>query len=181
MANCMELVDVLNASVSGGGGNDSLVPEADIFDFTDDLSVGNEAIDSDHRAFFELARLVHDSGAGSERDLVIQTALLMLQEYVDGHFLREEEAMKAVRYPRFAEHRHRHEIFRGRLHGIADSYLSGTLSVADDLPTLVARWLRGHIASDDLQYKAWISHARVDPRPLVFLSMDAEKRRVRGK
>ncbi len=146
-----------------------------MFDFTDDLSVGNEAIDADHRAFFEMARLIHESVHGGKHDLIILSALLMLDEYVDGHFYREEKAMKAVGYPRLAGHRHRHRVFRGRVRAIVEAYREGTMSVADNLSTLVVQWLRSHITNDDLQYKTWITHSSVDSRPLVYLAMEAEE------
>jgi len=153
------------------------VPASEVFDFTADMSVGNESIDSDHRAFFDLARLLHETPPGPEHGQVALSAIGILEEYVMGHFLREEKAMRAVRYPRLAQHRHRHEIFRGRIKAIAEVYRLGTTSVADELPSLVARWLRGHILDDDSQYKNWINTSSVDSRPLVFLAIEAEQHR----
>ena len=147
---------------------------AAMFDFTEDMSVGIVTIDADHKAFFELARLLHETGHDHERGMIVLSAIGMLEEYVGGHFLREEKAMKMVRYPRLAEHRHRHEIFRGRIKAIAKAYREGTTAVAESLPSLVAHWLRNHIANDDLQYKNWINQSSVDPRPLAFLAMEAE-------
>jgi len=145
-----------------------------MFDFTEDMSVGNDAIDGNHMAFFELAGLLHHTAQGPDREQVVLSIIGILEEYVDGHFLREERAMHKVRYPRIAEHRLKHGHFRARIKAIAEVYRQGSRTAADDLPSLVASWLRNHIAQDDLQYKTWINNSSVDPRPLVFLAIDAE-------
>ena len=143
-----------------------------MFAWTDDLSVGCAILDADHKAFLDLAQLLHDSKEGGDRMLVL-SALAMLEEYVDGHFLREEKAMHAVEYPRLASHRMRHGLFRARIKARSELYRQGTASALDELAGMVVDWLRGHIRTEDAQYKNWITDSVVDGRPLGLLVIEA--------
>jgi hemerythrin len=145
-----------------------------IFEFSPEMSVGNETIDADHKAFFELAKLLHYTLSGGERGVIVLSSLAILEEYVDGHFLREEKAMRKVSYSNFAEHRLKHNQFRARIKAISEVFQQGITSAADDLPPLVVHWLRSHIANEDQRYKRWINNSAVDNRPLVYLAMEAE-------
>ncbi len=147
---------------------------ASIFIFSSEMSVGNESIDADHKAFFELAKLLHDTLSGGERGVIVLSSLAILEEYVDGHFHREEKAMRKVNYSNLAEHRLKHNQFRARIKAISEVFRQGTTSAADDLPPLVVHWLRSHIANEDQKYKRWINNSAVDGRPMVYLAMEAE-------
>ena len=138
------------------------------------LSVGSTVLDEDHRAFFDLATMLHNLDGAQDIDLIIQSSLSVLDEYILGHFLREEKAMRKVNYPRMAEHVLRHRRFQARVRAIAHEYSQGSKAVVEGLPDLVAEWLREHILRDDMQYKNWINDRVVDDRPLVFLAMEAE-------
>ncbi|CAA7627445.1 bacteriohemerythrin [Magnetospirillum sp. SS-4] len=151
-------------------------PKPSIFEFTPDMSVGNETIDSDHKAFFDLSKLLSETLQTGERGMVVLSSLAILEEYVDGHFHREEKAMRKVNYSNLAEHRLKHNQFRARIKAISEVYRQGTTSAADDLPPLVIHWLRSHIANEDQRYKRWINSSAVDDRPLVYLAMEAEHR-----
>ncbi|BAE49739.1 bacteriohemerythrin [Paramagnetospirillum magneticum] len=143
-------------------------------EWTPEMSVGNDTLDSDHKAFFDIARLLYDSLADKrDQGLIIASTLLILEEYVDGHFLREEKALKAVGYTQLSEHHHKHRKFQARVRAISETYQSGTKSAADDLPDLVVKWLTHHILNEDMQYKRWIRDSAVDPRPLALLAAEA--------
>ena len=144
------------------------------FEWSDALSVGIAAIDDDHKAFFDLAGLLHSAQAAGGEHSVVDSALSMLEEYILGHFLREEKAMAAVGYPRLAEHQEAHRRFREKARAVVEAHRRGVLGAAAELPGLVDSWLRQHIATNDKAYVNWISAASVDSRPLVFLAMEAE-------
>ena len=145
-----------------------------IFRFLPEMSVGNESIDADHKAFFELAKLLHDTLSSGERGVIVLSSLAILEEYVDGHFHREEKAMRKVNYSNLAEHRLKHNQFRARIKAISEVFQQGITSAADDLPPLVVHWLRSHIANEDQRYKRWINNSAVDGRPMIYLAMEAE-------
>ncbi|WP_254430953.1 bacteriohemerythrin [Magnetospirillum sp. LM-5] len=145
-----------------------------MFEWSQELSVGIHAIDADHMAFFELAKLIDQIKNDPENVGTISSSLAILNEYVDGHFLREEKAMRKVNYPHIAGHKLKHNQFRARVKAIEELYLQGTKSAIDDLPELVAKWLKSHIASEDQKYKNWLNNSVVDDRALVFLAIESE-------
>lgn len=147
----------------------------DIFKWDTSLSVGIETIDNDHKAFFEMAKLLNDE---LNDPALIQSCLGILHEYINGHFLREEKAMIAANYHRYAEHKHKHDIFKARVIALVTEYLStGNKQFIIDLDALVIHWLIQHIKKEDMQYKNWVHNNHIDNRPLVFLSIEAEEKR----
>jgi hemerythrin len=98
----------------------------------------------------------------------------MLADYVAGHFLREEKALQAAKYPHLEEHRQKHHAFRIRIMKIVNDYSEGKNEDLRNLPGLVVNWLRQHIFDEDMQYKGFIEAKFVDKRPLAFLAAEAE-------
>lgn len=140
--------------------------------WTDNWSVGNSILDHDHQAFFQISNLLVN-GQKTSDNLFVDSAIAILEDYVDGHFYREEKAMQVVCYPRFADHRLKHLRFKSRIKAIGEAFRGGIPSAADGLPELVNDWLINHILSDDKQYENWITDAVVDRRPLAILALEA--------
>ena len=151
------------------------------FEWSDSMSVGNGAIDGDHKAFLGLVNILSEVQSLDARELVMESALLILQEYVMGHFLREEKALAKVGYPRLSGHIHKHVQFRARVQAIAALYNKGTKSAVEGLPELVVGWLRNHILTEDMEFSHWISDGVVDRRPLVYLAIEAEELNKDGR
>ena len=105
--------------------------------------------------------------------LFIDSAIAILEEYVDGHFYREEKAMQAVCYPRLADHRLKHLRFKSKIRAISEEVGAGRRSAADGLPDMVGDWLVQHILNDDKLYASWIKESILDSRPLAFLALEA--------
>ena len=145
--------------------------------WTPDLSVGVEVIDDDHKAFFRLAELLHEvlETPDENTDLLVETSINILLEYVEGHFRREEMAMAAVGYPFMAEHVAAHKAFAARAHQIAQDYRGGNKGVVATLSELVVNWVTGHIKTMDTQYRGILTSENVDGRPLIFLTGDDDE------
>ena len=144
-------------------------------EWSQEMSVGNDTLDSDHKAFFELARNIAEAlRHKDDSHFTIASSMNMLGEYVAGHFYREENALRALGYNNLAQHHHKHRMFQGRIKAIAEAYQHGTFSVVDNLPSLVTEWLRQHIMVEDMQYKLWMRDSAVDNRPLGLLALEAE-------
>ena len=129
--------------------SDGLAESPPILEWSDALSVGNAAIDNDHKAFIDLAKLLRSFDKGSkDYKIIIQSALLMLEEYVAGHFLREEKSMRQISFQHSDEHVSKHNIFRLKITTIIHAYNAGDLSVIDGIPDLVLKWLMNHICKN---------------------------------
>jgi hemerythrin-like metal-binding protein len=156
--------------------SDGLAESSPILEWSDALSVGNAAIDNDHKAFIELAKLLRSFDKESkDYKVIIQSALLMLEEYVAGHFLREEKSMRQISFKHFNDHLNKHNMFRLKIKETIHTYNAGVVSVIDGLPDLVSKWLINHIAHDDMKFKMLIPDGSVDSRPLAFLAVEAQE------
>lgn len=148
----------------------------DLIHWTPDLSVGIDAIDEDHKTFFIMANIlltaIHDNAP--ELDTICQSAIAILHEYVNGHFLREERAMEKSGYPEAQSHRAQHDAFKAQVLKLADAYQGGDKDAAKRIAELVLNWVRVHIVKVDKRYIDLIKPEHVDARPLAFLSMEAE-------
>ncbi len=147
---------------------DNAVDEGDVI-----MSVGDATLDDDHRRFFSLVRMFRDCPGGPIHELVTSSMLFILEQYVDGHFRREEGAMALVDFPGLAEHAALHAKFRDRIATITRQYRAGCLSAVDGLPALVEGWLKAHILIEDMKYTRWIRSDLVDRRHVAMLSIDS--------
>ncbi len=144
-------------------------------EWSPEMSVGNDTLDADHKAFFALSKnLAEALRHKDDSHFTITSSISMLEEYARGHFYREENALKTLGYNNLAQHHHKHRMFQGRIKAIAEAYQQGTSSAADNLPSLVIEWLRQHILVEDMQYKRWMRDSAVDNRPLGLLALEAE-------
>ena len=72
------------------------------------LSVGNNVIDTDHRYLIDIINRVEQSlGAGDRRDLSV--ALDSLSKYTQEHFAREEKIAHVAGYEQVPDLSHSHE------------------------------------------------------------------------
>lgn len=153
----------------------------------DEMSVGIDAIDSDHKAFFNLVNILNSCSfteenlSKEENTPLIDSCLGILAEYVVGHFYREEKAMKGVNFPYLAEHHHKHEMFKGKVHEFIKAYSDGHYQILVDIPELVNKWLTQHIMIEDKRYEKWLSNKTVDDSPLVYLTIEAEEHQEKIK
>jgi hemerythrin-like metal-binding protein len=145
-------------------------------DWSDKFSVGNAVIDEDHQAFFEIAALLRDFDKERQGShVIVESALNLLNEYVNGHFLREEKAMKKINFIGYDEHLARHVIFREKIKEIIIKYNGGVASASDYLHKFVIEWLTDHILKEDMKFKTLIGESDVDNRPMAYLADEAYK------
>jgi hemerythrin len=144
--------------------------------WNESMSVGNVALDDDHKTFFDLVKIISEIDPGKDNNLMLLSAMNMLEDYVAGHFLREEKALQAVNYPHLDEHHQKHNAFRQHILKIINGFRQGDASGMADLPNLILSWLSQHILREDMRYKYWIKDKLVDNRPLAYLAVEAESK-----
>lgn len=118
--------------------------------WSDNLAIGIEAIDDDHRRILETIAALRGAVEMSDPQPTIQRTLELLRDYVDIHFRREEAMLAAAGYEMLAVHRALHDTFR--------AYAAECL--AQDEPhnpmlllSYLVNWWTGHIATDDKFYR----------------------------
>lgn len=119
--------------------------------WTDDLTVGIDEIDSQHKSLFlQLEKLLDACVAGREREEVL-AMLGFLDNYVVTHFATEEGLQREHCYPDFEKHRREHEGFLHRINLLKEEIANSAPSrdfVLRVNQTLID-WLRSHILTVD--------------------------------
>lgn len=115
--------------------------------WSEDLSVGVEEIDADHKALVELLNKVSDHTL-SYRE--VGGVLNELLAYTAGHFQREEAVMKACGFPQLAEHAQVHQALAAKATNLAhDWQQSQNPEIISELLDLLRAWLVKHIMEED--------------------------------
>lgn len=122
----------------------------------DDLSVGLESIDTQHKELFHLInafynRIVEKTGKDS-----IMKAIIDMENYTIEHFSFEEMMMKRAGYPNIQEHIKEHEKFRETVADFRKRYEGGRLLLSLEVTGFVKNWISSHIMKTDQLYKGKI-------------------------
>ncbi|VGO21009.1 bacteriohemerythrin [Pontiella sulfatireligans] len=126
--------------------------------WTDDLSVGVELIDDQHKELIQrlnnLTKAVEQQHGPNE----IPDTLSFLIDYTDFHFSMEERNMKAHGYPAFEAHKAKHEEFKTILAYMESEFRDDgpTAVLAESIETLLVNWLLKHIRGVDVKFGAFL-------------------------
>lgn len=127
------------------------------FHWSDAMSVGIPALDSDHRCLVRIINLLAEGDHGAESRTTLETVLETVTIYARYHFAREERLLEACGFPAADVHRAEHEEFsrfveqlRARFAGRAGR------KVAGELLEFLGGWLRHHILIQDMAYKPYV-------------------------
>ena len=122
--------------------------------WTEDLSVGNDMIDTQHRELFERINNLIDAIKTQTCKLVIGDTTKFLEDYVVTHFSDEEKFMSEMSYPGLPAHKAQHEHFmrefarlKDELRGESSSYTRSVLT-----NQIVVDWIVDHINQIDKAY-----------------------------
>ncbi len=121
--------------------------------WTDDLSVGVELIDDQHKMLIEhlnnLTKAVEQQHGASE----MTETLSFLIDYTDFHFSMEERNMAAHGYPEFEAHKAKHDEFKAVLADMEVQYRDDgpTAILAESIDDLLVSWLLKHIRVVDVE------------------------------
>ncbi len=125
----------------------------------EDDSVG---FDDDHKEFIRLSRLVVDAKVSDQYEVLMADVLIHVRDYIEGHFSKEENRMRDVRYPDLKRHAKKHAKFKKQILALIARHDDGDLSVLDEAPGVVLTWFRFHIMLDDLPFQKWLLERPVE-------------------
>jgi len=108
--------------------------------WTDDLAIGIDEIDRQHRELYVVVAALHDAMRANQPHRA-EKVVRFLDRYILEHFATEERLMAAKRYPGLQEHRALHDVFaadfRAHKTAIASNGFRPSLVVA------LSEWLWG--------------------------------------
>jgi hemerythrin-like metal-binding protein len=122
-----------------------------LLDWKLEFSVGNAAVDHEHRQLIDLINRIHaDIGEGVDRD-ELASGLGEIYAQIAAHFALEEKIMRDADYAGYGRHKDDHESLLDQIADIIDtveskgSYDEGALSSALSL------WFSEHFRTHDAQ------------------------------
>lgn len=84
-----------------------------LFAWSDDLSVGIQEIDEQHKVLVGLLNELHTAISGHKGSAECRVILDRLAEYARAHFAVEESLMRVLGYPDYENHNGPHFLARG--------------------------------------------------------------------
>jgi hemerythrin len=113
------------------------------------FSVGNAAVDHEHRELIQLINDVHAAiGSGARRDQ-LAAGLGEIYAHIAAHFALEEKMMRDAGYAHFGPHKADHESLLDQLADIIDGVEMGEQLDDRDLSSRLNRWFTEHFGTHD--------------------------------
>ena len=119
--------------------------------WTEDLSVGVDIIDQQHKIWFDKANELFDAGKKGKAKEFVSSMLNFLDEYTKMHFRDEEKYMISIHYPEYDTQKKLHTNFIAELSKLKKEYgeSGGNIIVIINANQMVISWLINHISSQD--------------------------------
>ena len=130
--------------------------------WSEELSVGVEAIDNQHKSIFAMANNLFDAmEAGHGKEEVAET-IAFLRKYISEHFCDEEELMINHNFPGYAEQRKEHKQFLTKYLALeAEFEAKGASShFVVETQLFLSSWLINHINKSDKAIGVFLKKAK---------------------
>lgn len=139
--------------------------------WTNDLELGIEVIDNQHRRIVEYINDLH-LAIDKQSRVEVGEVLEQLVEYTMSHFAFEEDLLEQSGYPFQHAHKKVHELFNRKIEDFQYRFDLGE-DVSRHLLTTLRAWLINHIKRDDSDYAETVKVALASslrPRPKGFFA-----------
>lgn len=133
-----------------------------LIEWMDMFSVGDPAMDNDHKALIALLNRLYEVWANGEALADIEAVFDELTEYTISHFTREEVVLGSLHYERLSIQAAEHARLLGQLDTFKDKYLSGEApsDLSQNIVDFLRSWVINHILEEDMQYRETLSAHR---------------------
>lgn len=129
-------------------------------EWRDNFSVGNAAVDHEHRELIDLVNRLGEVIAEGGETEAVEAAFGDLYRAIAAHFALEEKFMREHGYDRLAEHKEDHERLLDELRDIMDDWRVGEHAAAAELMRRVEAWFVNHFKTHDARL-----HSRLGDHP----------------
>jgi len=127
------------------------------FEWSEDLSVGVQEIDDDHKKMIKYYNELFAACMVSMGPAVVLETLEKLIEYTKGHFQREEDLMEKEGYPGLAKQRHEHEELIRTVEDVQKKTKADpNHEFSNEVLGFVGSWIKNHILESDLEIARYI-------------------------
>jgi hemerythrin len=123
-----------------------------LIDWTNDLSVGIEEIDEQHKILVSLVNRLYQGIIHQTDVVVLQEILNELVQYTVVHFSVEESLMRIFDYSGYEEHKQYHQELTKQVKDLNEKFKSGKATISMELLSFLRKWLTNHIMVEDKKY-----------------------------
>ena len=121
--------------------------------WTDDLSIGIESIDEQHKVLFGLIDQLQEAMSRGESRTVLEEIFQGLIDYTDKHFKVEEVMFEKFAYPETEEHLAGHTEFVDKMASLKEQFDDNSnFMIGVDVMQFLTDWLVTHIQGTDKKY-----------------------------
>jgi hemerythrin len=126
--------------------------------WSDDYALGIQAIDEQHKGFFEACHRLYDAILNCEGEKMVEESVAFLRDYASRHFQTEESFMAKHAYPHLEQHKKLHTEFLEVLDSLMDELelFGPSQHLADRALEISQEWLINHIIEEDTRYAQYI-------------------------
>ncbi len=132
--------------------------------WSDELSVGIEEIDEQHKVLVNLINRMHNAIAEKHGSEVVSGILAELVDYTKIHFAVEESLLRILGYPGYEEHKDIHDELLEHVLDLQKKVASGNTNISFELMHFLKSWLSKHILEEDMQYAGFMLAAGAQPK-----------------
>ncbi|WP_321532376.1 bacteriohemerythrin [uncultured Desulfuromonas sp.] len=130
---------------------------ADFIEWSDEISVGIQEIDEQHKKLVNLInRLYEAMTLGEDKVAVAKDVLNELVQYTIIHFAVEECLFRIFEYPNYRAHCDMHEDLRNQVDEINKKVQNGERLITPELLFFLRKWITNHIMVEDKKYSPFL-------------------------
>lgn len=124
--------------------------------WSDELSVGVEMIDNQHKELIRIANGLISAVSKKRGDRVVQNVIRRLRNYTVFHFNSEEKFMEDMCYPKRGEHEAEHVILKESVKKFQRTLYEKKNLPPDAVLDFLKIWLIKHILSADIELSKFV-------------------------
>lgn len=132
-----------------------------IIKWSEDLRIGIESIDGQHRYLINLINELHLAVEYRQGNEIILPIIDKLQRYADTHFGEEEALFDRYEFPGMVDHVEEHDEFLARVQELKTRYRESADELTINVRNFLLSWFYNHIKLNDMEYKAYLEQKKV--------------------
>ena len=139
--------------------NNNIKNTVDKIIWSEDFSVGCEAIDEQHKKIVELINILivhHNASVHSETIAYVIDELML---YSLHHLEYEEKLLEELQYPEFSQHKEDHSKYKGKIVDIVFKVSKDNKETPVELLEFLEEWWSNHILKEDMAYKPFLENS----------------------
>ncbi|MBT3984046.1 MAG: hemerythrin family protein [Bacteriovoracaceae bacterium] len=132
-----------------------------IIEWSNDLSVKVNSIDTQHKKLIEYINQLHDGMMEGKGNDVLSTILEGLVDYTAKHFKYEEMLFLTHGYDDAEAHKAEHAALVAKVVAFKEDFAQGKATLSSDIMEFLRDWLTDHIQGTDMKYSAFLTEKGV--------------------